>query len=72
MVADNKDMRDWVADCNGEGREWAVRDGRDSGVVMMAVAAADNDSEGRQRQQRMATACKIGRRTAMKKDKRGR
>ncbi len=47
-VADNNDTRDWVADCNGEGQERAVRDGRDSRVVMMAAAAANNDSKGRQ------------------------
>ncbi len=40
-VADNKDTRDWAADCNGEGRERAVRDSRDSGVVMMAVVVED-------------------------------
>ncbi len=41
MVVDDDDMQDWAADCNGEGRERAVRDGRDSGVVMMAVAVED-------------------------------
>ncbi len=41
MVADDDDMRDWAADCNGEGQERAVRDGGDSGVVMMAAAAED-------------------------------
>jgi hypothetical protein len=47
-VADDNDMRDWTADCNGKGQEWAVKDGRDSGVVMMAaVVAADNDSKCR-------------------------
>ena len=40
-VADNDDMRDLAADCDGEGQERAVRDGRDSGVVMMAVAVKD-------------------------------
>ncbi len=40
-MVDNEDMRDWVADCNGEGQERAVRDGGDSGVVMMAAAAED-------------------------------
>jgi hypothetical protein len=47
-VADNNDTREWAVDCNGEGREQAVRDGKDSGVVMMAAVAADNDSKGRQ------------------------
>ncbi len=46
-VADDNDMRDWVVDCNGEGRERAVRDSGDSGVVMMAAAAADNNCKGR-------------------------
>jgi hypothetical protein len=30
-----------VADCDGEGQEGAVRDGRESGLVMMAVAVED-------------------------------
>ena len=37
-VADDDDMRDWVADCDEEGQERVVRDGGDSGVVMMAAA----------------------------------
>jgi hypothetical protein len=49
-VADNSNTQDWAADCNGEGREWAVRDGRDSGVVMMAAVA--EDGSGRRQQQR--------------------
>ncbi len=40
-VADNNNTRDWAADCDGEGQERAVRDGGDSGVVMMAVVAED-------------------------------
>jgi hypothetical protein len=40
-LADDDDTHDWAADCNGEGREQAVRDGGDSRVVMMAVAAED-------------------------------
>jgi hypothetical protein len=40
-VADDHDMHDWAADCDGEGRERAVRDGGDSGVVMMAAAAEE-------------------------------
>ena len=40
-VADGNGMRDWAADCNGEGRERAVRDGGDSKGVMMAAAAED-------------------------------
>ncbi len=47
-VADDNNTRDWAADCDGEGREQAVRDGGDSGVVMMAAAVVDNDSKGRQ------------------------
>jgi hypothetical protein len=61
-VADNDDTRDWVADCDGEGQERAVRDGGDSGEMMMAAVAADKDSEGRKRQWLTAMACKIGRR----------
>ncbi len=45
-MADNKDTCDWVEDCNGEGRERAARDGRDSGVVMMAAAAEDGSGGG--------------------------
>jgi hypothetical protein len=44
MVADNDDTHNWVADCNGEGQEWAVRDGRDSRVVMMAAMVEDGGS----------------------------
>ena len=40
-VADNDDTQDLAADCDGEGRERAMRDGRDSGVVMMAVVVED-------------------------------
>ncbi len=45
MVADDYNMQDWSADCDGEGRERAVRDGGDSGVVMMAMVV--EDSSGR-------------------------
>ncbi len=41
MVADNDDKQDWVADCNGEGQERAVKDSGDSKVVIMTVAARD-------------------------------
>ncbi len=41
-VADNDDTQDWVADCNGEGRERVVREGRDSRVVMMSVLVEDS------------------------------
>ncbi len=40
-MADEDDMQYWAADCNGEGQERVVRDGRDSGVVMMALAVED-------------------------------
>ncbi len=40
-VAEDDDTRDWAADCDGEGRERAVRDDGDSGVAMMAAAAED-------------------------------
>ncbi len=39
MAVGNDGMQDQVADYNGEGGEQAIRDGGDSGVVMMAVAA---------------------------------
>ncbi len=44
MVAYNNNTQDWVADCNGEGQERAMRDGKDRGVVMMAAAAEDGSS----------------------------
>ncbi len=40
-MADDDNMQDWAADCNGEGQERAVRDGGDIGVVMMAVVVED-------------------------------
>ncbi len=40
-VADGDKTQDWAAGCNGEGRERAVSNGRDSGVVMMAVAVEE-------------------------------
>ncbi len=52
-VADDNNTQDWVADCDGEGQERAVRDGGDSGVVMMALAVEDGG--GRQRRQRWTT-----------------
>jgi hypothetical protein len=52
-VADNKDTQDWVADCDGKGQERVVRDSRDSGVVMMAVAVEDGG--GRRQWQRQKT-----------------
>jgi hypothetical protein len=52
-VADEDDTRDWVVDCDGEGQEQAVRDGGDSKVVVMAVAA--EDGSGGQRWQRWTT-----------------
>ncbi len=53
-MADNNDTHDWVMDCNGEGRERAVRDSGESGVVMMAAAAEDGGS-GQQRQRQTMT-----------------
>ncbi len=53
-MADDNNTHDWVADCNWEGQEWAVRDGGDSRVVMMAAAAEDAIG-GRQWQRRTTT-----------------
>jgi hypothetical protein len=49
-AADDNGSQDWSADYDGEGREWAARDGGDSGVAMMAAAkmAAAVDSGGGQ------------------------
>jgi hypothetical protein len=55
MVADKDDTHDWAADCNGKGKERAVRDGGDSRVVMMAAAAEDG-SEGQRWQRLTMTA----------------
>jgi hypothetical protein len=55
MMADDNDRQDWVADCDGEGRERVVRDGRDSRVVMMAMAVEEGgDGQGGQRRTMMA------------------
>jgi hypothetical protein len=86
-VADNDDMQDWAADCNGEGRERAVRDIGDSKVAMMAAVAEDGGGERRwwrwtttamavydssgQRRRQMMTACKIERRTMRGKEESG-
>ncbi len=53
MVADEDNMQDWAADCDGEGQEGAVRDGGESELVMMAVAVEDGG--GGQRWQRRTT-----------------
>jgi hypothetical protein len=37
-VADDNGTWDWAAEYDGEGRDWAARDDRDSRVAMMAVA----------------------------------
>ncbi len=87
-MMEDDDTQDWVADCNGEGRERAVRDGRDSGVMMMD-AAAEYGGGGRlwrwwarmamadndssgQQRQRMTTACKIERQTTRGEEEGGR
>ncbi len=54
-VADDNNTQDWAAVCDGEGRERAVRDGGESGVVMMAVAVEDGGS-GQRRQRRTMIA----------------
>jgi hypothetical protein len=40
-VADDYNMQDWMADCNGEGQERVLSDSQDSGVVMMAVVVEE-------------------------------
>jgi hypothetical protein len=56
-AVDDDSLQDRVADHDGEGQERAVRDGRDSGVAMMAAAkkAVAEDSDGRQQWQRRRT-----------------
>jgi hypothetical protein len=53
MVADNDGTQDQAADYNREGQEWAARDGRDSGVAMMA--ATGEEGGGGQQQKRWTT-----------------
>ncbi len=87
-MAEDNDTQDWAADCDGEGRERAVRDGRDSGVVMMDAAAEyggngrrwqqwartamTDDDIGGQQRWWMTTACKIERRTMRGEEEGGR
>ncbi len=54
-MVDYDNTHDWEAHCNGEGQERAVRDSRDSRVVMMAVAVEDSGS-GRQWRRHTTTA----------------
>ncbi len=49
-VMHNNGPQDWVADYDGEGQERAARESGDSRMVMMAAAA--EDSNGRQQMQR--------------------
>ncbi len=52
LRADEEGLQDRAVDYDGEGQEGAARDGRDSGVVMMAVAkmaVAEDNSRGQQR-----------------------
>jgi hypothetical protein len=55
VMDDDNNTGDWAEDCNGEGQEKAVRDGRDSKVVMMAVAV-ENGSGGQQWQRQTTIA----------------
>jgi hypothetical protein len=87
-VAEDNDTQDWAANCDGEGQERAVRDGRDSRVVMMdgaaeygsgaqrwrqwARTAMADDDSGGQQRQRMTTARKIERWTTRGAEEGGR
>ncbi len=55
-MADDDNTRDWAADCDGEGRDRAVGDGRDSGVMMMAAAVEDGCGGRRWRRWTMTAA----------------
>ncbi len=55
-VEDDNSTQDWATDYDGEGQEWAARDGRDSRVAMMAVAA--EESGGGQQWWRRTTTTK--------------
>jgi hypothetical protein len=75
MAADDDGLQDWAADYDGEGQEQAARDGRYSGVVIMAaakmavtkMAVAEDSGNGGKGQRRTKTACKIGRQHTMEK-----
>ncbi len=45
IMAEDNSIQDWVADYNGEGQERAAREGRDSGVAMIARVAEDGGNE---------------------------
>jgi hypothetical protein len=45
IAAENNVMQDRVADYDGEGQERGAREGRESGVAMMAAAAEDGGSK---------------------------
>jgi hypothetical protein len=55
IAVEDNGMQDQVVDYDGEGQERAAKEGRDSGVVMMAVAV-ENGCGGQQWWQRMTTA----------------
>ncbi len=87
IVAEKNVMQDWVADYNGEGQKWVVREGGDSRVAMMAAAAEDGSGEqrwwwwrttaivdknsGGQQRRRMMMACKIKQQTTRSKEESG-
>jgi hypothetical protein len=51
-AVDDDSLQDWAANFDGEGGEWAARDGRDSRVAMMAalkMAAPEESNGGGQR-----------------------
>ncbi len=50
IVAEDNGMQDRAVEYDGEGQEWVAREGRDSGVAMMAAVVEDGG--GRQRWQR--------------------
>ncbi len=52
-MVDNNDTQDWVVDCDGEGQKRAVRDDRDSRVVIMAVVVEDGGKLHQQRRTRI-------------------
>jgi hypothetical protein len=56
MTVDNDSMQDWVANYNREGQEQVARDGRDSGVAMMAAAGEDGSTRGQQQRWRTTMA----------------
>ncbi len=88
IAAEENGMQDWAADYGGEGKERVAREGGNSGVALMALAAEvgsggrrwhwwkttamADDNSGRRQRRQMMTAHKIEWRTTRGKEESGR